>query len=697
MANYTILLIDYEPRSIERFRDPLVAAGYKVEIATDGVSGIETFHRINPDMVLVEAMIPKKHGFEVCQELKRSAHGRRTPVLITTGVYKGRKYRTQALHIYGCDEYIEKPIAPEQLLEIVGKFFAPGAAASTSSKLADPAPAPVERTSDRPSQPAGSAPAAKTPAALDPQAPKSDRGKPAPIPKSSAAGDTEDEIMARLDAILPDGMFGELPAQTAPVSVVATIELSDELEAGLPDEIPDVLPDEPTLELGTVTETGEDPFARMRAELDAELGSFTAALTLELDTAGGPVADPIPSDQAPSPSVLEALPSPQEEVAIAPVPESVPVSGPESVPVSVPESVPVSVAVSEPAVRDEKPGQVVNFDTKRSRKHKKADKAANETTQPVVPVQTAAVATRSARVPPAPLAPPRATVPEMKLPKGTLVESALEPNAARRGVPAWIWAVMGLAAIAGAYVFIFRGGTSPNETVPIAPVPSETASNASPTESPAIAQPEAAESSVVANPVKTPPADSTPAPVSSTLVADGKKPEPADAQNAAAKKPGETGPAVPKAVAPPVAKIGSRAIEQWKPNQPAAPAPLDSEDSVAGVEAVADLAVPAPAAKIAAGTLVPIDEADVVPVSLQHKPPAYPLQARQLRLAGTVAMNVLVNEFGTVDQVVLVSGVPGGDLNESAMRAAREWTYRPAMKQGVPVKVWTSEQVVFKP
>src|SRR5262249_12435176 len=123
MAHRTILLIDYEPRSIERFRQPLTDAGYGVEVATDGVSGIEAFHRLSPDMVLVEAMIPKRHGFEVCQELKRTPHGKRTPVLITTGVYKGRKYRTQALHIYGCDEYIEKPIAPEQLLAVVGKFF----------------------------------------------------------------------------------------------------------------------------------------------------------------------------------------------------------------------------------------------------------------------------------------------------------------------------------------------------------------------------------------------------------------------------------------------------------------------------------------------------------------------------------------------------------------------------------------------
>ena len=54
MANHTILLIDYEPRSIERFRQPLTAAGYRVEIATDGIAGVEAFGRLNPDMVLVE-------------------------------------------------------------------------------------------------------------------------------------------------------------------------------------------------------------------------------------------------------------------------------------------------------------------------------------------------------------------------------------------------------------------------------------------------------------------------------------------------------------------------------------------------------------------------------------------------------------------------------------------------------------------
>jgi len=678
MANYTILLIDYEPRSIERFRDPLVAAGYKVEIATDGVSGIETFHRINPDMVLVEAMIPKKHGFEVCQELKRSAHGRRTPVLITTGVYKGRKYRTQALHIYGCDEYIEKPIAAEQLLEIVGKFFAPGSAAAVS-RAAEPAPAPVERTVERAPEPSA-APAARAPAPVETPAPKTERGKPAPIPKSSVAGDTEDEIMARLDAILPSGMFGEQQAEPAPVAMVATIEMPDEIDACLPDEIPDVDPAESPVELGAVAETGEDPFAQMRAELDAELGSFSAALALELEPLGDPhpVPESMPSDQAPSPSVLEALPEPETEIAIAPVP------------------------VSAPAVKTEMPGQVVNFDTKRSRKNKKSTKAAKESKPQAISIQPTPTHTPAPPLPapPAPLAPPRATVPEMKLPKGTLVESVLEPPTARRGVSVWIWAVLGLAAMAGAYVFISRGGTGRNDAVPVPAAPTEIASDApvpAPADAVANAQPESSESSAAASAVTTPPVSSAPAPTAATPVPDAKKPVASEAKPALAKKTPDTGAGVPLAATPPVAKSSSKAIAQWKPIQPAAPAPIDSDASVAGVEALPESAIPTQAAKIAAGTLVPLDEADVTPVSVQHKAPIYSLQARQMRLAGTVAMNVLVNEFGTVEQVVLVSGVPGADLNESAIRAAQEWTYRPATKQGVPVKVWKPEQIVFKP
>jgi DNA-binding response OmpR family regulator len=119
-----ILIIDYEPRGIKQLNDPLESAGYEIRIAKDGVSGIEMFKQEKPDLVLIEAMLPKRHGFEVAQELKQTDHGRHTPVVIVTSVYKGRKYRSQAIHQYGCDEYLEKPVAPAKLLETVQGLLA---------------------------------------------------------------------------------------------------------------------------------------------------------------------------------------------------------------------------------------------------------------------------------------------------------------------------------------------------------------------------------------------------------------------------------------------------------------------------------------------------------------------------------------------------------------------------------------------
>ena len=123
MPDYTILLIDYDPDSAERLRRPLARAGYRVEIATDGLSGIARFQELSPDLTLIEAMIPKKHGFEVCQELKQTAHGQRSGVWILTSVYKGRKYRNQAFFHYKCDEYLEKPIEDDELVESVNGYF----------------------------------------------------------------------------------------------------------------------------------------------------------------------------------------------------------------------------------------------------------------------------------------------------------------------------------------------------------------------------------------------------------------------------------------------------------------------------------------------------------------------------------------------------------------------------------------------
>jgi TonB family protein len=629
MANYTILLIDYEPRSIERFREPLIAAGYTIEIATDGVSGIEAFHRLSPDMVLVEAMIPKKHGFEVCQELKRTPHGRRTPVLITTGVYKGRKYRTQALHIYGCDEYIEKPIAPEQLLKIVGKFFG-SASSSSGPKATEPALDPPEADTDPLAQlRRGSIPTSVSSA--EPVTAENQRTRLTSVPQQTVVEDgAEDEITARLDAILP----------------------GDSGAAAIAPERDNV---------AAVAETDDDPFAQMRAELNAELGSLSAALAFEPTLA--------PSDQAASPSVLEALPAPEAEVQILPS---------------------VSTVPSPPLVAEERPGQVVDFIAKRSRKNRKPERKSAD-----------ARPSKPTRVPPA------AERVELTLPRGTVVASELDPTAARSGMPTWIWAALGIVAIATIYFVLTRTGSGEGDVASALPTPAKSLAiapanaNVPPASDPSPAA--STSPSAMTSPTSNPPieaASATPEPPPGVpAVVTAKKSPDHAAKAPVAAVPTPKSPVVPPAVGATAKSEPSRAerkLDSTKPTVPVVTAPASPDDAVEGVEAVADLSATAPASAIAPGTLIPIDAADTVPVALSHPAPIFSLQARLMRLSGTVVMNVLVNERGTVDQVVLVTGVSGAGVNDAALRAAESWTYRPATKNGVPVKVWKSEQIDLK-
>jgi len=164
MAKYKILVVDYEPRGIQQLAAPLQNAGYEVTIEKDGVSAIQAFNTVEPDLVVTEAMLPKKNGFDLCQELKKTPRGAKTPILIVSGVYKGRKYRTQALHHYGCNEYLEKPIPADTLLAAVTRHLDAAAAAAAGS---------VPQTTTKP--PASTAP----------------------------ASDVEAEIVSRIDELIP--------------------------------------------------------------------------------------------------------------------------------------------------------------------------------------------------------------------------------------------------------------------------------------------------------------------------------------------------------------------------------------------------------------------------------------------------------------------------------------------------------------
>ncbi|MEW5807214.1 MAG: TonB family protein [Acidobacteriota bacterium] len=123
MPKSKILLADYEPRSIKKIKELLAGFDCEIKVALNGIAALELFNEFKPDVVLMEAMLPRKHGFDVCLEIKKSPHGKRIPVIIATNVYKGRKYKNQAMHVYRCDFYIEKPCPDEVLLDVLKQYL----------------------------------------------------------------------------------------------------------------------------------------------------------------------------------------------------------------------------------------------------------------------------------------------------------------------------------------------------------------------------------------------------------------------------------------------------------------------------------------------------------------------------------------------------------------------------------------------
>lgn len=118
MSDQKILIVDYDAKSLESMTD--LFSGYKLEILTaaDGVEAYEKYKSEKPNLILLEAMLPKLHGFDLTQKIYKETKGR-IPIVIVTGLYKGTQYRNEAIRSFGAAEYFEKPFDNEKLVKSV--------------------------------------------------------------------------------------------------------------------------------------------------------------------------------------------------------------------------------------------------------------------------------------------------------------------------------------------------------------------------------------------------------------------------------------------------------------------------------------------------------------------------------------------------------------------------------------------------
>ena len=110
--NARVLIIEDEFAMRTALADVLAAEGYRVITAADGASGLERAIRENPDLLLLDIMMPRLDGFALCAELRRRGHAE--PILMLTA--KGQVADRVSGLDAGADDYLVKPFSTEELL-----------------------------------------------------------------------------------------------------------------------------------------------------------------------------------------------------------------------------------------------------------------------------------------------------------------------------------------------------------------------------------------------------------------------------------------------------------------------------------------------------------------------------------------------------------------------------------------------------
>ena len=116
MPNEKILVVDDDTNICELLRLYLEKEGYVVKIVNDGVSAINAFKQENPDLTLLDIMIPKLDGWQVCREIRKFSD---KPIIMLTA--KGEDMDKILGLEYGADDYITKPF---NILEVKARIKA---------------------------------------------------------------------------------------------------------------------------------------------------------------------------------------------------------------------------------------------------------------------------------------------------------------------------------------------------------------------------------------------------------------------------------------------------------------------------------------------------------------------------------------------------------------------------------------------
>lgn len=110
MTNPTVLVVEDEESFVEALKVGLKREGFRVEVARDGLEALEKFDLVQPDVILLDVMLPKMSGIDVCRQLRKRTL---TPIIMVTA--KGAEIDTVVGLEVGADDYVTKPYRLREL------------------------------------------------------------------------------------------------------------------------------------------------------------------------------------------------------------------------------------------------------------------------------------------------------------------------------------------------------------------------------------------------------------------------------------------------------------------------------------------------------------------------------------------------------------------------------------------------------
>jgi len=144
----TVLVVDDEEEIRRLVIRVLEDRGYRVVSADKGLEALRIVKEHEPDILILDAMLPEVHGFDICKRIKGSAKYGHIPVIMISAVYRGWRFAEDLKNSYGVDHFIEKPFRINDLLQVVDRVAKNGAVHGSSPDVRSQLNADAERELD---------------------------------------------------------------------------------------------------------------------------------------------------------------------------------------------------------------------------------------------------------------------------------------------------------------------------------------------------------------------------------------------------------------------------------------------------------------------------------------------------------------------------------------------------------------------